>query len=305
MEKIFLTHSEQLDYLVEAKGLAVPDRTRALDLLCRFGYFALIDGYKAPFKRPDGDKYRDGATFDDVVALFKMDENLRELFFKYIMRVELQLRSLISYHFTEKHGSRQEKYLDRENYIPGEEHDRDVFRVISKLRDLCDQRGNFDYINHHVEKYGNVPLWVLVNALSLGALVNLYDCQTSDVKEKIADRFGGIAPSELGSLLDLLTKFRNVSAHNERLYSACADNEICDTPLHEKYRAERRGRHYLSGKRDLFAAAIALETTLPREDGEKFKRGLCAIIEHFFSVSKVIPREEFLSIMGFTEEYFV
>ena len=305
MKKTFLTHAEQLDYLVEKKGLAVPDRERAMDMLCRFGYFALIDGYKAPFKCSDGGKYRDGATFDDVVALFKMDENLRELFFKYIMRVELQLRSLISYCFTEKHGSSQEKYLDRENYIPGEEHDRDVSRVISKLRDLCDRCGSFDYINHYIEKYGTVPLWVLINALSLGVLVNLYDCQTTDIKEKIADRFGGITPSDLGSLLDLLTKFRNVSAHNERLYSARADKDICDTPLHEKYRAWRRGTQYACGKRDAFAAAIALEILLNPDDAEKFKCGLRAIVEHFLSVSKVIPREEFLAIMGFTEEYFL
>ena len=108
MEKIFLTHAEQLEYLVEAKGLTVTDRDRALDMLCRFGYFSLVDGYKAPFKEPDGDKYRNGTTFDDIVALFKMDENLRELFFKYIMRVELQLRSLLAYYFTEKYGHLQE-----------------------------------------------------------------------------------------------------------------------------------------------------------------------------------------------------
>lgn len=304
MEKIFLTHGEQLDYLVKAKGLAVPDRARALDMLCRFGYFTLVDGYKAPFKCPDGDRYREGTSFEDIVALFKMDENLRELFFKYIMRVELKLRSLLSYCFTEKHGHRQEKYLDRESYLPSDVHDRDVFRVISKLRDLTDERGSFDYINHYIEKYGNVPLWVLVNALSLGVLVNLYDCQTSDVKEKIAAGFGGVTPSDLGSHLDLLTKFRNVSAHNERLYSCRADKDICDTHLHEKYGVSRLGGQYKSGKRDLFAAAISLEITLPQDDAEKFKRGLCAIVEHFFTVSNIIPRGEFLSIMGFTEGYF-
>jgi len=304
VEKIFLTHDEQLDYLVMAKGLTVTDRDRALDLLCRFGYFALIDGYKAPFKQPDGDKYRVGTTFDDVVALFKMDENLRELFFKYIMRVELQLRSLLAYYFTEKHGEKQEKYLDRGSYAEGKQHDRDVFRVISKLRDLADERGKFDYINHYIDKYGNVPLWVLVNALSLGVLVNLYDCQIPDIKAKIADKFS-TSPSDLASMLDVLNRFRNVSAHNERLYNCLSNTEICDTALHEKYRVRRRNGRYASGKCDLFAAAISLEILLSPDDAEKFRHGLCAIIEHFISVSKVIPKDEFLSLMGFTEEYFL
>lgn len=304
MEKIFLTHAEQLEYLVEAKGLTVTDRDRALDMLCRFGYFSLVDGYKAPFKEPDGDKYRNGTTFDDIVALFKMDENLRELFFKYIMRVELQLRSLLAYYFTEKHGHLQEKYLDRSSYAEGKQHDRAVYRVISKLRDLATERGKFDYINHYMDKHKNVPLWVLINALSLGVLVNLYDCQTADIKEKIADKFS-VSPGDLASMLDALNKFRNVSAHNERLYNCLANTEICDTPLHEKYHVERKNGRYLSGKRDLFAAAISLEILLNPDDAQKFKHGLSAIIGHFMSVSTVIPKREFLALMGFPEGYLL
>lgn len=304
VEKIFLTHAEQLEYLIEKKGLTVTDREKALDMLRSFGYFALVDGYKAPFKCPDGDRYRDGTSLDDIVALFKMDENLRELFFKYIMRVELKLRSLLSYYFTEKHGHRQEEYLRRENYIEGSSHDRGVFRTVSKLRDLVKERGKFDYINHYIENYQNVPLWVLVNALSLGVLVNLYDCQTPDIKAKTADMFS-VSPSDLASMLDVLNRFRNVSAHNERLYSCRSDSDICDTPLHEKYRVKRDAHgHYASGKHDLFAAAISLETLLEPDDAEKFKRGLHAIIGHFTAMSQVIPKREFWTLMGFTEEYF-
>lgn len=68
------------------------------------GYFALIGGYKSPFKNPTTKKYRDGIVFDDIVALYKFDENLRELFLKYILWIERNIRSLLSYYFTEKFG---------------------------------------------------------------------------------------------------------------------------------------------------------------------------------------------------------
>lgn len=67
------------------------------------GYFALIGGYKSPFRNPTTKKYRDGIVFDDIVALYKFDENLRYCF-KYILRIERNIRSLLSYYFTEKFG---------------------------------------------------------------------------------------------------------------------------------------------------------------------------------------------------------
>lgn len=37
--------------------------------------------------------------FEDIVALYEFDEELRGIFFKYLCRVERKMRSSISYHF--------------------------------------------------------------------------------------------------------------------------------------------------------------------------------------------------------------
>ena len=75
MEKRFLTHSEQIDYLIKKKNLTVSNREYAEEMLCRIGYFGLICGYKAPYKDTRTGKYLDGTTFEDIVALYKFDEN--------------------------------------------------------------------------------------------------------------------------------------------------------------------------------------------------------------------------------------
>ena len=67
-------------------------------------------------KNPTTRKYRDGTTFNDIVALYKFDENLRELFLKYILKIERNIRSLLSYYFTEKFGEKQECYLNKANF---------------------------------------------------------------------------------------------------------------------------------------------------------------------------------------------
>lgn len=112
MPKPFLSFDEQIDHLTNLKNLTISNVDYAKQMLQQIGYFGLIGGYKAPFKNRTTKKYIDGTTFEDIVSLYKFDENLRELFLKYLLQIERHLRSLISYYFTEKHGEQQTHYLD-------------------------------------------------------------------------------------------------------------------------------------------------------------------------------------------------
>lgn len=116
MAKSFLTFQAQISFLEQDKNLLVENHTFAEAMLTQIGYFSLIGGYKTPFKNPTTQKYKDGTRFEDIVALYHFDENLRELFLKYILKVERHIRASLSYHFTEKHGESQAMYLNSANY---------------------------------------------------------------------------------------------------------------------------------------------------------------------------------------------
>jgi len=49
-KKPFLTYDKQIEKLVNEKGLIINDVLSAKKLLKKHGYFALISGYKKPFK---------------------------------------------------------------------------------------------------------------------------------------------------------------------------------------------------------------------------------------------------------------
>ena len=66
--KQVLSLDDQLLHLENNKNLEIPDRDYARLMLKQIGYFSLISGYKAPFKNPTTKKYRDGVTFEDIVA---------------------------------------------------------------------------------------------------------------------------------------------------------------------------------------------------------------------------------------------
>ena len=107
--KPFQTYEELVAKLRDEKGLSVPDPGRAIALLKRHSYFALISGYKSLFKQPNG-QYRPSTTIDDILALFEFDDHLRNLFFQAIQSIEKHIKSLLSYAFVQKYGDSQQAY---------------------------------------------------------------------------------------------------------------------------------------------------------------------------------------------------
>ena len=116
MSKPFITYTAQVEKLKNEKNLVITDDDFAVESLQNISYYALIGGYKHPFIDIHTRKYINEACFEDIVALYEFDEELRGIFFKYLCRVERKMRSSISYHFCKKHGERQEEYLNSNNY---------------------------------------------------------------------------------------------------------------------------------------------------------------------------------------------
>lgn len=116
MVKKFLTYEQQIYALEYDKQLSIPNHEYAFKKLEEIGYYSLIGGYKTLFKHAPSNKYIHGVTFDELVAFYYFDEELRTLFLKYILHVERHIKSMFSYYFCEKYGEQQSMYLDINNY---------------------------------------------------------------------------------------------------------------------------------------------------------------------------------------------
>ena len=93
---------------------SIPDLSYAKNILQQISYYSLIDGYKELFKPLRSGKYQHGVTFDEIVAFYSFDEELRSLFLKYILKVEQHMKSMVSYHFSEKYGEKLYNFHIRE-----------------------------------------------------------------------------------------------------------------------------------------------------------------------------------------------
>lgn len=248
MPKQFFTYEQQLNKLKNEKQLTISNPAYAEEVLEKLGYYSLIGGYKNLFKHPASGKYIYGVTFEEIVSLYHFDEELRTLFLKYILHVERHIKSMISYYFCEKYGDNQSAYLDKNNYNLSKRNTFEIERLVKSLNKTISLPSNYAYITHHAKEYGNVPLWVAMNALTFGQVSKMYQYAPTDIRTKIAKRFGGISEKQLHQLITIVARCRNVCAHGERLYSFRIRETIPDMPLHKKLNIPQKNGQYTGGK---------------------------------------------------------
>lgn len=303
MAKPFLTYEQQINKLINEKHLQISDRTHAKEILKDIGYFALIGGYKTPFINPMTRIYQNNASFDDVLALYQFDLSLRELVFKYLCLVERKIRQLVSYAFCSKHGELQSAYLNSNNYNNNQKNASDIARLIQLLDYHANHNTEHKYVLHQRTVYNNVPLWVLVNTLTYGQISKFYALLPFQMQSDISKEFPKVNERELEQYLKILTLFRNVCAHNERLYSFRIQIDFPDTVLHNKLGITKKGNQYTLGKRDLFGLVIAFRYLLPKQDFLEFKRSLIRILSRYTKSSHQINKNELLNTMGFPSNW--
>ena len=79
MAKPFLTYEQQIAHL-SSKNMIINNPQFAKQMLMEIGYFSLIIAYKNSFKNPTTKNYDDDVTFEDIVLLYRFDEELRHAF---------------------------------------------------------------------------------------------------------------------------------------------------------------------------------------------------------------------------------
>lgn len=299
ISKPFLTYDEQLYNLQHKKKLLIDDPDYSIKKLQDICYYSLIDGYKHLFYNPMTRIYEPGTQFEDIVALYEFDEKLRLLVFQYICRIEQKLRSLISYTFCEKYSENQIAYLTSSNYNYIKKHRNNIDKLIKILSFEANINLEHFYVVYQRNTYNNVPLWVIMNTLTLGQTSKMYSFFHTSLKSKISINYKKVSEKELEQYLKVLTHFRNICAHNERLFSFRSRYEIPNTILHTKMKIPQRGKQYIYGKHDLFAVIIAFRYLLNKEEFRAFKKELSQLINRFEKSTDPCTKNKLLEAMGF------
>ncbi|TWT01503.1 Abi family protein [Planomicrobium sp. CPCC 101079] len=317
--KAFASHDEQLTIL-QNRGLTVPDKAAAKRILSRENYYALIDGYKEPFLERDErvnpyglEQYRAGTEFGHIYALYRFDRELRMLLLNELLKFEKNIKSKIAYRFSEKFRE-TDSFLEPQNYSLDTRHHHERDRIISTLYNLIKShkkrdRVRYPAIREFFDKHRNVPLWVLVNFLSLGQTINFYQVIDEELREQIAQDFAEefseehwpvrLKASELDAILGVVFPYRNKSAHEEVLYHFRLDHPV---ELREVEIMLEMPKGSLS-RGTVFSVVSLLELLLAKEEYEVFKGELERLLD---DLKKNVAGRAYGMIMretGFQEDW--
>lgn len=319
MGKVFTTTNAQLKKL-RAKGMAISNGSRAKKIIELENYYNLINGYKPLFLKQSGtdETYKEGTRFEEVYALYIFDRELRNLFMRYILEIENNIKSVLAHDFSQKYGS--DGYLRLASFDtsvkPWErktlaQKAGDVSDLISNLQhEIARQLSkNNPMISHHMLEYGHIPLWVLVNTLTLGTVSIFYSYMKQKDQNDIGRKFQ-LRPNEMNSFLRVLTIYRNACAHDERFYSLKAlqrnmmPNNICTLPLHRQLNIPFSGNNNpLNGKNDLFAIVIIFKTMLTKSSFKKFYFSLKKLLDVLSKELSTISVSTVAEAMGFPNNW--
>lgn len=151
--KPFMTYEQQIHKLKNEKKLEITDEDAAKDLLKKHSYFALISGYKQPFKDKKG-FYKQHVSIEDIYKLYVFDDRLRALVLQYTLKIERHVKSLISYSFCQAYGEEQQHYLNATKYNYNAENQEEINELISRLTKIITDPNNYPYIRHQKRNMG-------------------------------------------------------------------------------------------------------------------------------------------------------
>lgn len=224
-------------------------------VLLRENYYSLINGYKNPFldknamQKSANDVYIKGAKFEWLYNLFKFDRELRRITFSYLIQAEAALKTATVYAFCNRNRGCSD-YLDRASFCSEKDmlvpkafkgnraalHVKNLNTLMGILnKKLVLKDSTRPFIVHYVKSYGEVPLWVLANDLTFGNMAHFFQLMKRGDQNEVckylfettlrSKNSKRISPHEVLRAYEVLTYFRNLCAHDERLFCAKSEND--------------------------------------------------------------------------------
>lgn len=216
-QKIWTSFSDQLEIL-KGRGLIIDNERQALGYLKTIGYYRL-SGYLYSFRQFDPtipkkrtDQFMPHSRFEDVKQLYMFDKKLRQLTLDALERIEIALRVNLAYELGKYDSLAHQKktYFD-----PEFEHQ----KWLDRYNVLIERESKSSFVKHHLEHYGELPIWAGCEVWDFGTMSLLYKGMLAKDKDRIAKIYHLKDGKHLQTHLHAFNFIRNVSAHHSRLWN--------------------------------------------------------------------------------------
>jgi abortive infection bacteriophage resistance protein len=210
------TLPQDLIPLLKSRGLSVPNEQQAISYLTNIGYFRLSAYCHPLLKEPKtAHLYKDGATFDMALDMYRFDRKLRILLFNEMEKIEVAIRSAMNNWISDS--------LNDVFWMTNAVHfyNPDIFTKTSTLIQSEINKTKEEFIAHFHAAYSNAfpPVWMISEIIPFGILCGIYNnLNSARLKKKVANGFKLSFPV-FSSWILTLTNLRNSCAHHSRIWN--------------------------------------------------------------------------------------
>ncbi len=220
MKRNYIKHysspKQIIEILRDERGLIFSDEDKAEQYLTNISYHRL-SAYIFPFyQAPKAEqKIKSGATFSDVMCLYRFDKKLRMLLFNEIEKIEVAIRGVLA--------SMGCSELKDDFWITNSHYFADVnrFKLTIQIIEKELEASREDFIADFYATYSNPypPAWMVTEALSFGNLNYIYSNIASNRLRKDIASYFGMQPKVFTSWLSALVNVRNMCCHHARMWN--------------------------------------------------------------------------------------
>ena len=308
-DKSYKSYRRQLNIL-RSRGMVIgkgPQGSRVMRILERENYYNVINGYKELFLASKAtatadEAYKTGTTFDEVYALYNFDRELRNIYLKYLLKLENTFKTVIAHEFSAKYG--HDNYLKIENFDNSTE--RNISSSIKLIGDIQQEIArqmskHHQVVTHYMTEHGYIPLWVLVNVLTFGKIENFYKNMKPTDKTTVSKQFN-LQPDELAKFMHMLALARNKCAHDERFFDIKFKERI-HTKSIKNFSVlgivRAADGSYTYGTNDAYTIAIMFALLLSKSDLNDFISSMRTAFGKLQKQLHTISAADIMSIMGY------
>ncbi|AWG24755.1 Abi family protein [Flavobacterium kingsejongi] len=201
---------------------------KAKEILLDIGYYRL-GFYWNPFEIDKKHNFANGTKFSDVVCLYYLDVDLKNILNKALNRIEINLRTQIIYHVSNNYSDNPTWFASKKVMVS-------KFVDEFPLKSYTEKfKGSNKPIKRHHSNYPNdiyAPAWKTLEFLTFGSIYTIYYSLRDPVlKGEIANYYGIKKIKVFENFYNTIVFIRNICAHSGILYDSNTPKEIETTPL--------------------------------------------------------------------------
>jgi len=224
--KVSRTIAEQIA-LLKTRGMTIKDEHRAAFYLNHISYYRL-KGYWWDMQTDFvNHNFAPNSCFEDVIARYNFDRQLRLILFDAIEIIEIALRAKLIYHLSQSHGGLC--YFDETLFEDTDLHTKHIEELKIEFARSGEIFAKDFRRKHPTESVDpkiwisseNPDVWLFFEIATFGTLSKIYKNLKHQLPQKsiIANEFGLNLHNELSSWLEAITYVRNIVAHHSRVWS--------------------------------------------------------------------------------------